>query len=186
MLETIILATSALATAAIGTKVVMWDNALKKLRKDMEIGFSRLELFHINDSFIQKIKEIKKTWIDIYGSQKSIEFANMMEQNVLAVYNDAKTQKFTIEDYNRVVSLVDAAIEYSRRDSASVLNVSNETNEQIEQIIKDELQKSKEELYMLAIDNVFNNTQARLKDVFISYAKRYSNRMVIFLAKNNI
>jgi cupin superfamily acireductone dioxygenase involved in methionine salvage len=110
----------------------------------------------------------------------------MMEQNVLAVYNDAKTEKFTIEDYNRVVSLVDAAIEYSRRDSASVLNVSNETNEQIEQIIKDELQKSKEELYMLAIDNVFNNTQARLKDVFISYAKRYSNRMVIFLAKNNI
>jgi hypothetical protein len=71
MLETIILATSALATAAIGTKVVMWDNALKKLRKDMEIGFSRLELFHINDSFIQKIKEIKKLGL-IYTEVKNL------------------------------------------------------------------------------------------------------------------
>jgi hypothetical protein len=192
-INTIIPAVSGIIVVAIGTKVATWNNNLKVFKKEVlelideirqEIG--ELKLFHIDKDFITEIKYIKTRWINQYDSVISIEFANMMEQNVLAIYNDAETENFTMADYYRIMKLIKAAIKYSNRVSREILKLPKNIDDEIQNVIDKELKVSEKQLKQLAEDNIFNNTKKRLKCIFLEYATNYSDKVVIILATNKI
>jgi hypothetical protein len=193
MVETIIISFTGLATAAIGTKIALWDVSQKNFKKEVLSSFveirqeiGELKLFHIDKDFISEIKDIKTRWINQYDSTISIEFANMMELKVLAIYNDAETENFTMADYHRIMKLIKAAIKYSNRISREILKLPKNIDDEIQNVINNELKISEKKLKELAEDNIFNNTKKRLKSIFLEYAINYSNKVVIILATNKI
>jgi hypothetical protein len=137
-------------------------------------------------NFVKQIHDQRNHWISICNSPVSIKLANMMEYNVLSLYDDIQVQNYTIVDYNRTVSLIHSINEYSQQQGEIIFTFSKEIHEGIQKIVDKNIKEALLKLHDLADDNIFNNKRRRLQKIFIEYTQNYTGDMINFIIKNDI
>jgi hypothetical protein len=138
-------------------------------------------------NFVKQIHDQRNHWISVCNSPISVKLANMMEYNLLSLYDDIQVHNYTMLDYNRTLSLIDSVRSYSYQESQLLfISFPEKIKEDMQKIINKNVQNTLVKLHDLATDNVFNNKRRRLQKIFVEYAQNYTSDMINFIIKNDI
>lgn len=196
----LIAATGTIVVAVINRPIKKLTTAIADLKSYVEEEFARmvtftqsevdrLEMYHINEPFEKKVKEISNNWIKFSSNTASTMLAQYMEQNVINVFREVAVPNFSKSDFRKAKKIIEAVQRTSaingRRDF-NEMGYDESVYRELDRIVEERVNEVLKGLEALANDHITNHKMLRIQEIFLNYCEQYSEQVNRMLMSKNL